>query len=408
MVAQRLIQGIFGVLGVATLVSAACVGVRDSTARASSPSLAAERTRCALERRYPSSWNLGPRATNFTPCAPFTVASADVLAILSKRAFGGSRPDSVVALANGSAIVIANNGLYRVDHGNQVTNLWGPESEHQTDCYWLNLLAPYTQGVLLLRSGPQRLTDWLMGVRPDGSVAFHLAGTFAMTAPNDPASAKAFQDAAGVIWIEGYGAEQHALYALNLHDPRNPLPQGVPLRLRGLFGDSMGNAYAHGADGLYRLRSSPDIDASFVHADIPSPSRHPGQYGSMDSYGDHESPSAVGPDGSLWATTVTQVIHVHADGTVRVLRLHEPLTSMKAYPSYIALQMAPDGSVWTQGYHEFIRITNDDRIEAIDAPWRPDENDYTVIYSFAPDGSVWYVQSLKPNETSVVHIRIRG
>lgn len=354
---------------------------------------------CALQRHYVKSWNLGPHPTNYTPCAPFTAISPDVLTVLSGRAFGGNDPASVVALNDGSAIVNANNGLYRIDRGSRVAGLWGPEPEHQRDYYELNLVAPYSQGFLLLHSGSP---DWLMGVRPDGTVAFRQAGTFAAGPPNDIAQTTAAQDPSGVIWLDASGNAKHTLYVLY---PGGPRLERVPGDFYGLFGDAHGNIYANGADGLYQLRIDSSIQSRFLHANIPFPLRLRGQFG-MDSYGDRAPPRAVGPDGSLWTSTMTQVIHVHTDGTTCVMRLHQPYTlGMHPIPN-IPLRMAPDGSIWIQGYHEFVRITNGDRVQAIDAPWRPDEDEYDVIYSFAPDSSVWYVQTLKPNVTSVLHIRV--
>jgi hypothetical protein len=63
----------------------------------------------------------------------------------------------------------------------------------------------------------------------------------------------------------------------------------------------------------------------------------------------------------------------------------------------IPLKMAPYGSIWIQSWHEFVRITNDDRVQAIDPPARADSNDNTVDFSIAPD-SMWYVQMLKPKK----------
>jgi len=95
---------------------------------------------------------------------------------------------------------------------------------------------------------------------------------------------------------------------------------------------------------------------NFVHAPISLP----GWHAPLDV-------RAVGSDGSLWASTWTDVIHVHSDGRVHKIVLAPPILVKTAIPQAYPLTMARDGAVWVNASKLF-RISNDDRVAVIDLP----------------------------------------
>jgi hypothetical protein len=350
---------------------------------------------CALGRLFKQSQHL-MQPKGYTPCAAFDVTSPDVMT-LSESSFNGNEPHSVLALDDGSVVVDAGEQLFRVDRDNRITNLWGALPGDQLGSGRLYLIAPYRKGFLLVRS---HSSSWLMGVRPDGSVAFNMPGIYPKNA---------VQDTLGFLWIYHFGDPKSTIYAMAPNEGGVSSIQKTSGDWNGLFADSHGSIYASlGYNGdLYKLDlQNGAVETRFAHASIAAIPQLTGQVGSDYSPG-QVAVQAIGPDGSLWASTLTQVIHIHADGTSVVMRLREPFFQMMHPIPDIPLKMAPDGSVWIQTWHEFVRITNNDRVQAIHAPARADGNDYTVDFSFAPDSSMWYVQMLRPDKYYVVHIKVR-
>lgn len=356
---------------------------------------------CALEHNLPKTFRSGPSPANYSPCAPYASVPSTILGTLPQTAFGaGNNPASVLALNEPWAVVgTDNDALFRVNQNHKVANIWPPEGRRND--YGLNVLGRFRDGLLVSYSSGG---TWLIGVRTDGSLAFRKRVELAQTAPNGNPPTSAIEDSAGVIWVDSEHNSRADVYA---YFPKTDRLEAVPGNFSHLFGDVRGNVYAWGSGGLYTLASAPQIHARFFHGPLPLPSPLPNQFG-QDWPGVAGAIRAVGPDGSLWASTDTQVIHMHADGTIRVMRLRRPRTWNATIASNMDLRMAPDGSVWRQSFQEFVRISSDDRVETISVPWRHGDDDYTASFSIAPDSSVWYVQNLYPRRTSnsVVHFKV--
>lgn len=322
---------------------------------------------------FPSQYGQG-----FEPCAPFATVRATVLATFPATVFGGDlvynrRP--YIALPDGSAMVAAGlGGLFRIDRKNRASVIWKPS---QND-YWfsnpIELLAPFNDGVVLYAAKS------VIGVRKDGSVAFRKQVN--PTEDNGGGeNVTATQDPDGTVWIAHRNGTDRSVYA---YVPRIHRVEHVPTDIAqgALIASFNGRAYENTPDGLFELGSVPTFRKRFVRKPITSPSPPPGQFG-MDGRSSLLDIQAVGSDGSLWASTWTQVIHMHPDGSIHVIRLAPPITAIHMQPINFDLTVAHDGSVWIAS--KPLRITNDDRVQVIDLP----DNDGWRRLSFSPDNSVW-------------------
>jgi 6-phosphogluconolactonase (cycloisomerase 2 family) len=330
---------------------------------------------------------------DFEPCAPFTTVKARVIATFSTTVFGasfgyGRRP--VLALNDGSAIVATGlGGLFRINQQNRATVLWRPS---QSDDYWyghpIELLALFSGGAVVYA------VKSVLGVRNDGSVAFR-KDVYAGNVSSGGQSITAAQDREGTVWIADNSGPKQAMYA---YVPRTHRVVDIPSGVGKIIRAPNGRVYESGRDGLFELDVQPRFSRRFVHAVIRVPTPRPGQLDGS-PFADIQ---AVGSDGSLWGATWTQVIHVHPDGSMRVIRLAPPLTSIKMPPTNINLTMARDGSVWTTS--KLVRIVSDDRVEAIDLAgndgWRRGP-------SFGPDNTGWTILSGENGgDASVAHFSI--
>jgi hypothetical protein len=342
-------------------------------------------------------------AVNYEPCAPFTSVPAQ---LLSRTVFGNvfgpyNRP--LVALNDGSAFVTVGwGGLSRIDRYGRVTTLWKPRTEDiERNYLYLDILSPFYAGAIVLYS------NQIVGVRADGSLAFRKpVGSLA--------AITAIPDHEGTVWITGVVDDKEMLFAYlprthNVVDVSGQFAQGP------ILGIPDGRVYKNARDGVFALGSQPSFHWRFVHAPIIAPTPHPGQYGidwpNPTFDGPHWSfldVQAVGADESLWASTFTQVIHVHRDGSIHVIRLGSPITSMmvspgQRFPNPIQLAMTRDGSIWITA-EELIRITDDDRVELIGVPGN---EHWGRALSFGLDNTGWSLSSVRGGASdSVVHFSI--
>ena len=148
-----------------------------------------------------------------------------------------------------------------------------------------------------------------------------------------------------------------------------------------IFRSPNGYVYASNGEGLFELASRPTVRARLVHGPI--------RWKQVQSYfelGLSVSPiQAVGRDGSLWASTPTQVIHVHPDGTMHAMRFVEPPNRITMPLQAIPLTMTRDGAVWAWG--KTIRIDNSDRIQVLTLP----QQDEVGQLRFGSDSSLWLI-----------------
>ena len=203
------------------------------------------------------------------------------------------------------------------------------------------------------------------------------------------------QDGNGVIWISESDGSAAYVYP-SVTDTQQPR-----LRLDGvaMIGDHNGEIYANMARGVFALTTMPRFQKRLVHAAIVAPSAD--TRSDLPVSGSALPVQAIGPDGSLWASTVTQVVHVHPDGTTKIIRLSRPYRGFySAAPLSIRLTMAPDGSIWATP--RLIRITKDDRVEDVEVEaFKHRIRAWSV--AFGRDGSAWALTRDEPDGNYVVH-----
>jgi 6-phosphogluconolactonase (cycloisomerase 2 family) len=203
--------------------------------------------------------------------------------------------------------------------------------------------------------------------RPDGAAAVRADGSLAFRLPLDYDSVA--QDASGVVWLLKGRYQDQTLYA---YFPRTRIQAAVafPKGVYSMFRSPNGHVYVSNFDGLFELDSQPTARARMVHGPIRS---------------EYWPVQGVGPDESLWVSTATEVVHVHSDGTMRVMRFVEPTARETTLQGPIPLEMAPDGAVWvTSG--KIVRIDSNDRIQVLTLP-----ADERGDVRFGPDSSLWIV-----------------
>jgi hypothetical protein len=296
---------------------------------------------------------------------------AGVLALFPTSVFNGGfyynrRP--LMALNDGSAMVTAGAGaLFRIDSQNRVTLLW---KETRND-YWMNsgiaLLAPFDESGVVLY-----LAKWVLGVRADGTIAFRKQVDFA-DGISSGYNVTAAQDRDGTVWFAHVYGDNKTVYA---YLPRTRQVEEVPNDVAhgDLIAAPDGRVYQDTRDGLFELKGLPRFHRNFVHAPIR-----------LSPDGAALEIRAVGADGSLWASTWTDVIHVHPDGRVHKIVLAPPILVIAAMPQPFPLTMARDGAVWVND-SKLIRITSDDRVAVIDLP---NYEAWTRGPSFGPDNTPW-------------------
>jgi hypothetical protein len=378
---------VFGRLAVCCMGLAAWLSATASPSPTAAPSAA---SLCAFD------W--GPNDSD-APCTPYTRVKSFVIATFSASVFGGSLAYDdrrLAALDNGTVMVAAGRGgLYAIDRSNRVVAIWKPSENNYGAGDPVVLLTPFKGGVVVL------VSHLVLGVRGDGAIVFRQR----LNEPSgsNPARVRGFEDRDGTIWIQDRNDSARAGFA---YIPAAHRIERIPEKFVAgeLIGGSDRYAYEDTPDGLFLLRSRPRLSMRLMHPPIAVPRPQPSQFG-VDSQNRFASTRGVGADGSLWATTLTQVIHVHPDGFVRVIRLARPITAFRSSVGSMELTTEPDGSAWA-GYGA-IRITKDDRVQAVELP-RHDTWSHPV---FSPDGSAWTVMprigdTRSDSEDTVLHFQL--
>ncbi len=376
---------VYGFCSACLLVTAA--GAQGSTVPTSSPTTTSRP--CAI----PSSvYNVG--AAGYDPCAPFSTARIGLLSVVPNDAFGhDNRVLSVETLENGAVIVATTlGGLYRINR-NRISILW-PSYE---DCYGhtgdpIDMIGAFDSVVIL----HDQWTGSLRGVRSDGSVSFQWRSSGAFVSHYKPGFLGSDLD--GILWLERGENTETAFYAYAPQAQTDTMLGPIANVMAG-FRSPNGRIYFSTGSRLFELSSKPPrAQAQFVRESLPTPAQPTGQTGSDTSFGPVTPINGVGPDGSLWATTKTQIIHVHPNGLAITTRLVPPFTWQHMPIPRLGMTMAPDGSVWMMRGKRIVRVSNDDRVQVADAP-----NGITWASkpAFARDGSIWAL-STRPDTGQVV------
>ena len=335
----------------ATIVAGATPGPSASPATS-----AKSRPHCVFENSYTFS---------SAPCAPFRKVGIRVQAAISSSAFGADAPpEDIRVLDDGSVMVQTDRyGLYRIA-GRRPRVLWWPAPRCDRQPHFEFEFTGSFDDELL--TTVDHTTS--AAVRADGSLAFRLPLAFDSVA----------QDANGVVWLLRGRYPDQTLYAY-FSRTRVQVTLQSPKDGYKVFLSPNGYVYASNSDGLFELDSQPKVRARLVHGAIRR--QDVTAYRGLDFF---VSPiQAVGRDGSLWASTPTQVIHVHPDGTPSVMRFTEPPRSMTMPWPAIPLTMTRDGAVWTT-FGKTARIDNSDRIQVLTLP----QSDGWSV-RFGPDSSLW-------------------
>jgi hypothetical protein len=335
---------------------------------------------------------------NYEPCEPFTTLAATTIDRIPHELFGQNNdPVALALLSDGSPMIEAGDGLFYAVHGRLafVLRPFGTSCDSRADMW--SLIGAFNREAFL----KDEATGTVIGVKRDGSFTFK----WLQHPQNESGYPSVFvaADRYGTLWFEWRANDRTAVYA---YAPRTHVATSFKLSfVVGAFRSPNGRVYAATESGLFELNSRPNVSVRLVHAPIPAPSPAPNQLGSDWPYGPSLAIRGVGPDGSLWASTVSQVIHVRPDGTTRVIRVAPPANGWHGLPGPIPLTMAPDGSIWIS-WDRLIHITNDDRVQLVTVP--KDES-WRESLSVSPDGSVWV---LAYNEQSgrrdVVHFALNA
>jgi hypothetical protein len=272
------------------------------------------------------------------PCAPFTVVKANVLATFSQRVFWGglaSGRQSMTVLDDGTVMIAGRRGgLFRIDRQNHVVALWTPSDNNYGAGDPIQLLGPIAGGVVISTG------NLLLGVREDGSLQFRKQ----VEPTQNGGRMIALQDRDGTVWMQYPTAQGSTTYA---YVPRDGRIEEVPQQIAQgkLFPGSDHRVFASTTSGIFELISEPHFSRRLAHAVITLPPGAVAPYG-IDAFRSSVDIQAAGSDGSLWGSTLTQIVHVHPDGAIRVLRLIPPIIQITMLPQTFDLAIAPDGSVW--------------------------------------------------------------
>ena len=305
------------------------------------------------------------RARIDTPCAAFTTAGLKVLTAIPAGAFGrDNSPEDIGVLDDGSVMVRTDrDGLYRIVD-RHIQMVWRPNPLCAVPARRFDLAGAFDDEMLLTEHH-DRTDDTTAAVRANGSRTFQLPFSYASVA----------QDASGVVWLFKGGASDRTAYA---YVPRTRALTSleIPNDIFSIFRSPNGHVYATNLDGLYELDSRPKPRARLIHGPIV-----PG--GVI---------QAVGRDGSLWAATPNEVIHVRPNGTWHGMLLVEPqgqvieMSVVRRIVTPMSLTMTNDGTVWIVS--GIVRIDNNDRIEVMRP--RPSES---WNLKLGPDSSIWALVS---------------
>lgn len=379
---------------------ARCVAIYGAAVIAFGGPTVADKNPCALSKP--------PSITAQPPCSPYSIVRPRIIASFGKSRFFGSGP--LTTLADGSAVIAeAPYALFRI-RDNQVGVMWAPWGSSYYDryralnsvrysigspppepspslawtSYYFGLLGSFDNTTVI-----QYGDYWVYGIGTDGSTAFRFS-----RAGTDLASQPVFvgRDPDGTLWFESGSKRfgQNTVYAFDLKSERlTPLTTAV----ENVFQGPSGFLYATLHKNLVVLRSTPDVRAHDYRGPITLPEAD--LYGSSNFHGMAEiAISRIAADGSAWASTVTRVVHMHANGKVTVIQLSTFPSTITHMLGPIALQLAPDNSAWIAGHDRLVRITSDDRVEVMPFPGLG----YYPQLRFSPDATVWVTM----NDTSTV------
>lgn len=276
---------------------------------------------------------------------------------------------AIIPLDDGT-IVAASFGLYRVTPRGAVERFWATDGG-QPD--WFDSGMP---GVVV---GWWPDNEHLIGIRLDGTQAFSLP---------TPGPAVVIYDGNGTLWFSIWGPPP-AVYAIsNESGAANLVPE-----MAGLLYAFNGRAYSRSPDGsIVLLRGFPHVTYRIVGQTV----RVPLDFGA-DRFFDLPL-SAVGPDGSLWGSNVTSIVHVHPDGSIREIVLKRHPTAITHLPMPIAFHLARDGTVWLS---PTVRVLNNDQIQEIRYP--PGGLGPSSSVTAAADGSIWYYSM---DQANLVHAKL--
>lgn len=341
----------------------------------------------------PCATDFGYHAPGDGPCAVVDrTLRARVLAHYPPSLFGGNHVTSFALLRDGTVMVGTDEqGLFRIDGRGRMTTLWPPR-DHCDGCH-VTLFAPYVGGALA-----EYHYSWLVGVSTNGALA---DGPWTFADPAAMFDNVLGQDADGAVWLEGQTpAGQRIVYILN---PATKAIQSIPgATFYGaqIFISIDGHAYSRNEKvGITELRGLPTFQERFIHAPLPSPPPSPiGTDGLTRTF-------FVAPDGSCWGSTATQILHLHVDGRLAVIRLAPPMLRGCIACGYRP-RMAPDGSVFMFLANHAIHVTLADRVEVLDLPDIDRNGYYDYPTAFAPDGTLWYISiDDHAHLSSLVHVR---
>lgn len=298
-----------------------------------------------------------------------------IQAVIPNRAFGKGRvPKDIAVLSNGTVLVQTDgDALYRIVNG-RVGMLWGPNARCGTSAHFQFSFAQPFDDELLLNISAERLVDdeLVFGPYSGGTIAVRADGSLAFRLPASSSSIDSVeQDAEGTLWLLYGNMPNQEVRAFSPRARTSVLLQ-PPLAVYKMF-RSNGHVYVTNFQGLFELDARPTVTARFVHGPIQG---RPIQ--------------VVGRDGSFWASTSTDVIHVHPNGAIRVMQLIAPPMSLQMlHPQPdIDLTMAPDGSVWAS-WDKRVRIDDDDRIEVLTVPG----DQLRAGVKLGRDSSLWVLAS---------------
>jgi hypothetical protein len=313
---------------------------------------------------------------NYGPCEPFIAIAPTIIDRIPGDRFGrfgiNSNPVALALLSDGSPVVDAGEGLFHLIQG-RIEVVLPPAGVGCGD--FLPLIGAFDREAFIKDEG----AGTVKAIRLNGSVAFEWSRKFG----NRDASPSKFiaADRYGTLWFEWEANGRTVFYA---YDPRTRVITTLDRTFGFAFGSPNGRVYANANQGLFELTSRPHVSARLIHARIPAPPMAPSQLGVDWPYGPTLPIQAVGADGSFWATTISQVIHIHPDGTTHVIRLAPPANSWTMLPSPILITMAPDGSIWMS--HRPVHINTDDRVQVITLP---SNESWKESLSPSEDGSLW-------------------
>lgn len=280
-----------------------------------------------------------------------------------------SSAPAIIRLDDGT-IVTASFGLYRVTSRGAVERFWTTDGG-QPD--WFDGGMP---GVVV---GWWPDNEHLIGIRLDGTQAF----SFPAPEPN-----VVTYDGDGTLWFSIWGPPP-AVYAVsNESGTANLVPE-----MTGLLYAFNGRAYSRSQDGSVVLLRG------FSHVTFRTVSRTVRVGFLFGADGLVDLPlSAVGPDGSLWGSDVTSLVHLHPDGSIREIVLKRIPKNISHLPMPIAFHLARDGTVWLSSV---VRVLNNDQIQEVRYP--PGGMGPSSSVTPAADGSIWYYSM---DQANLVHARL--